>query len=72
MFDEAEHLADQLGRVIHPSAPSATHRLQTVTTRLGNEAGVSKRPNVLARVRSYGWSSARPRPALPSRRLHHG
>jgi len=56
MFDEeAENLADGLGlQVIHPSA-ALRHRIdsKTVTTRLGNEAGVRSVPNVLGRVRSY-------------------
>jgi biotin carboxylase len=56
MFDEEiEKLAPELGlRIIHPSA-ALRHRVdsKTVTTRLGNEAGIPSAPNVLGRVRTY-------------------
>ena len=56
MFDEAvEELAPELGlRIIHPSAALRHHvDSKTVTTRLGNEAGIPSAPNVLGAVRSY-------------------
>ncbi len=56
MFDEAvERLAPELGlRIIHPSAALRHHvDSKTVTTRLGNEAGIPSAPNVLAAARSY-------------------
>jgi biotin carboxylase len=56
MFDEeVEKLAPELGlRIIHPSA-ALRHRVdsKTVTTRLGNEAGIPSAPNVLGRVTTY-------------------
>lgn len=56
MFDEAvEALAPELGlRIIHPSAALRHHvDSKTVTTRLGNEAGIPSAPNVIGRAGSY-------------------